>query len=123
MCFSVKFTAPIVPVPFMRAIPTKHVVNPKRYRQFKSDLGWLAKQAMHGREPFTGLLRLSAHFYKKYREVGSQSYGDCDNFIKAVMDSLQGICFENDAQIIEIHGYKHFSADPHIEVELEELSL
>ena len=118
---TIKFTAPISPVPFMRAIPALHVVNPKRYRQFKADLGWFAKQAMHGREPLKGLLRLSAHFFKKYRNVGSQGYGDTDNFFKAVMDTLQGICYLNDAQIIEIHGFKHYGKTPHIEIELEEL--
>ena len=105
----------------MRAIPIVHVVNPKRYRQFKDELGWYAKQAMHGQEPFTQLLRLSCHFFKNYRNIGSQGYGDTDNFLKAVMDALQGICYLNDAQIIEIHGFKHYAHEPHIEIELEEL--
>lgn len=118
----IKIVAPIVPVPFMRAIPSVHVVNPKRYRQFKEELGWYAKQAMNGQEPLCGLLRLSCQFFKKYRKIGIQGYGDVDNFAKAVMDSLQGICFINDAQIVDLHATKHFG-EPHIEIELEEVIL
>ena len=118
---SISFSASIAPVPFMRAIPTLNVVNPKRYRQFKTELGWFARLAMHGEEPLQGLLRLYCHFYKNYRNIGSQGYGDVDNFTKAVMDALQGICYTNDAQIIEIHGFKHYDKKPRIEIELEEL--
>lgn len=116
----IRIDAPIAPVPFMRAIPSDHVFNPKRYRQFKEELGWYAKQAMHGQEPLNGLLRLSCHFFKRYRKIGNQGYGDVDNFAKAVMDSLQGICFANDAQIAELHATKHFG-EPKIIITLEEM--
>ncbi len=118
----INFSAQITPVPFMRAIPAKHVVNPKCYRHFKDVLGWHAKQAMHGQEPFDGLLRLSCHFFKNYQNIGSQGYGDVDNFCKAVMDALQDICYLNDAQIAEIHAFKHYDRKPHIEIVLEVLS-
>ena len=117
----IKFTAPISPVPFMRAIPALHVVNPKRYRQFKADLGWFAKQAMHGREPFKGAIKLHADFYKlSPKNPLSQRWGDGDNFLKAVMDALQGICYLNDAQVKKA-AFEKFYGEPHIEIELEEL--
>lgn len=32
--------------------------------------------------------------------------GDLDNRIKQVLDSLQGIAYTNDAQIVELHAYR-----------------
>ena len=32
--------------------------------------------------------------------------GDLDNRIKQVLDALQGLAYENDSQIVEIHAYR-----------------
>ena len=46
--------------------------------------------------------------------------GDLDNRLKVVLDALQGICYVNDDQIVEIHAYRHDDkGNARIEVEVE----
>ena len=47
--------------------------------------------------------------------------GDLSNRIKICEDSLQGIVYVNDNQIVELHAYRHDDkANPRLEVEWEE---
>lgn len=119
----IKFTAPIEPRPAPRVDSRgKQRYSPAWYRQWKSDFGWFAKQAMHGQPPLTGKLLLSAEFYKlKPKDPTSRNYGDLDNHLKAVKDAMNGICYEDDSQIVR---YRHTSKNhgtPRIEIELEEI--
>ena len=96
-------------MPFKRAIPGKPVHNDKRYSEYKDVLGYFAIQAMQGREPLTGAIKLSADFYKpKPKDITNRNYGDVDNFLKAVMDALTGICYVDDRQVTEVHARKFF---------------
>ena len=119
----VNFNADLEPVPFPR--PQSHGkarFNPKRYSDFKDALGYIAKTAFRGQAPFQGEVKLSADFYRpKPKRSDKVSYiGDVDNYLKAVMDSLIGIAYLDDRQVVEIHARKIFG-NPHIEIELEEL--
>lgn len=126
----IKFSVPIMPVPFPRPrfnSETKGVYNSSRYTAFKKALGLIARRAMDGREPFTGEIKLHADFFrpKPKRRKGAKPQvsfiGDGDNYLKAVMDALIGICYTDDRQITDFSGRKIFG-DPHIEVTLEELT-
>ncbi len=33
--------------------------------------------------------------------------GDLDNYLKVLLDSLQGVLYDNDAQITEIHAFRY----------------
>lgn len=46
---------------------------------------------------------------------------DIDNVIKIICDSLNGIAYKDDAQIVEIHAYKFYSDDPRVEVVIREV--
>ena len=46
---------------------------------------------------------------------------DLDNVIKAVTDGLNGIAFDDDKQIVELHAVKLYSDKPRAEVEIESL--
>lgn len=46
---------------------------------------------------------------------------DCDNYCKAVLDSLNGIVWLDDAQIVALHVYKFYSDKPRVMVKVEEL--
>ena len=121
----IKIDAPIMPIPFPRPrfdSRSKQTFNPKRYREFKDALGYYARLAMRGRLPFTGEIKLHADFYrpKPKRSKHVSFIGDVDNYLKAVLDSLIGICYEDDRQVVNISGAKIFGK-PHIEIELEEL--
>lgn len=43
-------------------------------------------------------------------EVAPTSKPDCDNLQKSIGDSLNGIVYRDDAQIVDLHVYKRFSA-------------
>lgn len=122
----IRIEALIKPVPFPRPrfdSRSKQTFNPKRYRDFKEELGLMARLAMKGHAPFAGEIKLRADFYrpKPKRSKQVSFIGDVDNYLKAVMDSLIGICYEDDRQVVETHARKLFGT-PHIEIELEEIT-
>lgn len=43
---------------------------------------------------------------------------DIDNVVKIICDSLNGVAYKDDAQIVEIHAYKLYSENPRVEVEI-----
>lgn len=118
----IKITAPLEPVPFPR--PSSNGTrrfNPPRYSAFKQALGLIARQAMNGQAPLTGAVKLRADFYKlKPRLPTSRNYGDIDNHLKAVLDSLNGICYEDDRLIVDVRATLNHG-NPLVVIELEEV--
>ncbi len=47
---------------------------------------------------------------------------DIDNLIKVIFDSLSGIAYADDIQIVENHVYKYFDEIPRVEVLLSEVT-
>ena len=116
----IKIVAPLDSVPFKRVAGNFHKYNEQRYRDFKDTLGYYALQAMQGRNPFSGALKLSVDVYKlKPKDITSRNWGDLDNHVKSVMDALTGICYDDDCQITELHARKFFG-QPNIIITLEE---
>ena len=116
----IKIVADIEPVPFKRVMGGKRRYNDKRYSEYKDVLGYFALQAMHGQPPLTGAIKLSADFYKpKPKSITSRNWGDVDNFLKAVMDALTGICYDDDRQVVDVHARKFFGT-PKVFITLEE---
>lgn len=83
-------------------------------KQYKVEVTWLAKIAgLH--EPMTGQVAITLHVYRK------QKSGDLDNRIKVLLDSLRGVVYEDDSQVVEIHAYRHEDKhDPRVEIEVQE---
>jgi len=46
---------------------------------------------------------------------------DLDNVAKSVLDALNGCCFNDDRQVVELHVYRYYSDHPRVDVLLEEL--
>ena len=46
---------------------------------------------------------------------------DIDNVIKLIADSLNGIAYKDDTQIVEIEAIKYYSDNPRVEVTIEAL--
>ena len=44
---------------------------------------------------------------------------DTDNIAKIVLDSLNGIAYKDDSQIVELHVFKKYSEEPKVVVEFE----
>ena len=54
----------------------------------------------------------------------AQRSGDLDNKLKVLFDSLQGVIYANDSQIVEIHAFRYEDKlEPRVEVEIRNLGL
>lgn len=63
-------------------------------RDYKEACGWEAKA--QGAIQIAGPLKVMVDVYRPRRS------GDLDNVLKVLMDSLTGICWQDDSQIVEI---------------------
>ena len=125
------FSAPIEPVPFCRPAQNgRRRFNNQRYSEFKDSLAFFAHNAMRGRDPFTGAIKITVDFFKPKPKRSkyfcgdfavTPDFGDVDNFLKSVLDALNGICYLDDRQVVDAHARKFFGK-PRIEITLEELS-
>lgn len=78
-------------------------------KAYKDRAGWLARAAQA--ELLTGDVCLTAHVYRP------QKRGDLDNISKCLLDSLNGIAYADDSQIVEMHLYRHDDKlNPRVEV-------
>lgn len=67
-------------------------------RQYQEAVGMLAgPQALI---PAPDPVRISVVWYRAMKS------GDLDKRLGVLLDALQGICYESDAQIVEIHAYR-----------------
>ena len=94
---------------------------PNRYlsakgKALKEDYQWQAKSQWHGK-PLECNLVVEIHTYHNNKRKN-----DWDNFHKLSMDSLSGIAYVDDSQIIEAYVYKHYDkTNPRIEIVLTEV--
>lgn len=116
----IKFVAPLSPVTFKRPMQHNRTrYNDPTYSEFKAAFGLFARRAMNGRPPLIGQIALTAAFYRrKPKNLIARNWGDLDNLLKAILDAMNGICFIDDSQIVELHAQKFFGA-PRIEIEME----
>jgi crossover junction endodeoxyribonuclease RusA len=67
--------------------------------------------------PFAGPVAVYLHVYR------ARKAGDLDNSAKVLLDALQGVAYNDDAQIVELHLYRHDDkANPRVEVEVRKIS-
>lgn len=91
---------------------------PSRYmtsegKALKEDYQWQAK-SQYRKKPMKGELEVWTTLYLKTKRKA-----DIDNFNKIYFDSLSGIVWEDDSQIVEHHVSKRYDANnPRIEVEV-----
>lgn len=84
-------------------------------KAYKEQAGWLARAA--GAELLTGDVSLTVRVYRPAKR------GDLDNAIKILIDSMQGILYENDSQIVRIVAERYDDKhNPRVEVEAAAVS-
>ena len=54
-------------------------------------------------------------------KIRPTSHGDIDNIVKSVLDGLNGVAFQDDCLVQELHAEKWFAETDYVEVELWEL--
>jgi len=104
------YTFPGEPIPKGRPRMTKtgHVYTPKRTERAEDEIRWLLKS--QGAKLTGEPVYLTAAFDSKYTADNVKA-PDLDNLIKLVQDAAQGLLFENDRQVVEIHAYLERGAE------------
>ncbi len=87
------------------------VLSPKA-RAYKEEVGTLAQIARI--KPLEGNLSVTMRIYRP------RKIGDIDNLTKCAFDSLKGLAWHDDKQIVELHLYRYDDKDhPRVELEIE----
>lgn len=108
--------------------------TPKKTKEYEELVAIKARQAMGETEPLETPIRAFLHFYlpipvsysKKRTQAcldGSEKHTkkpDADNAAKSVLDAMNGICYVDDSQIVDLHVHKRYGAEPHVEIVLIE---
>lgn len=110
--------------------------TPQKTRNYESDLRFAAQQAMGGRALLRGALAMRVTVSlaipqswsgKKQREaiagiIAPTKRPDLDNFWKAAADSLNGVVFADDSQVVEAVCRKIYSDKPSLKIEVAEIA-
>jgi len=122
----------INPVPAARPRVSRwSTYYPKKYTQFKKDMEALTSEL--NQTPCENLVCVSLEFLikipkswsKKKRLASENTYcnnnADIDNYIKAILDSLNGVFFIDDKQVVEVFAIKKYSNEPRILFKMMEM--
>ena len=92
----------------------------QKTRNFERDLRSLAQVAMIGKTVLEGPVKvtLTACFSHKTKTGWHVSRPDLDNIIKAVLDALNGIVFDDDSAVCELVASKKYDSEERIEVQV-----
>ena len=93
--------------------------TPTKTRQFERDFRSLAQVAMIGKTVLEGPVKvtITAYFSHKTKTGWHVSRPDLDNIIKAVLDALNGIVFDDDAAVCELVASKKYDDNERVEVQ------
>ena len=98
---TIHFSIDTKPIPQARPrVGRFNTYEPERCTNYKSLISWTAKQAMQGKTLFTSPIRIDIKVFRNQSPTSKQ-YGDWDNHAKSVCDALNGIVYEDDAQIVD----------------------
>ena len=111
-----------------------HAYDPAKSRHAKRGIGVIAAEKMAGLDPMTGPLELTVIVrrtppvsWSKRRRAEAIGQGitgkpDIDNYVKLVQDALNGIVYEDDKDITELHARKVYTdGDPETEIIIRRL--
>lgn len=133
----------IVPEPqgrprFARRGKIIQTYDPPKSRKFKKELRQLA-EIEHSKSPYKAKqrqpiivkLKIYRPMLKSFSKIKHlkavegilrpSTKPDIDNYIKGVLDSLNGLFWHDDGQIVELHVGKYYSDRPRIEMEIKEI--
>jgi Holliday junction resolvase RusA-like endonuclease len=109
--------------------------TPAGTKAFEGNLAWAAAMAMKGRKPLTGALCLTVTAFvsvprswsrKKQTEavagrIRPVTRPDADNYLKAAMDALNHVCFEDDSQCVDVKVAKFYDERPRLTITIAPL--
>lgn len=95
----------------------------KTYEAFRNEMRAALKKARKPQGcPLLGPLAVKVRFFciKPKKVTMRWPKGDLDNYVKAILDSLNGWAWEDDSQIIWLEADKQYSDSPRLEIEWKE---
>jgi Holliday junction resolvase RusA-like endonuclease len=109
-----------------------HTYTPAKTAAYEQALGYMALQAMRGKKPLDGPLRVRVTAYLRVPKswsikerqaalVGTirpTSKPDYDNILKIGCDALNKIVWHDDAQIVWAEAFKLYSTRPRLRIEI-----
>lgn len=110
-------TIPIKPVPKARPrVSNGRAYTPQRTKQFERDVAVMVRSTMmkNCQKPIEGSVYVAITFNFKTPNadfVGCSNYtttSDVDNLIKAVLDALNGVAYNDDRQVVQVTGWKRW---------------
>lgn len=109
----------------------------KEIKSWRAECSRLIEEAFGAEELAEGPLKIDATFYvqppkyisskKKLKEkleaeeIFCSKKPDIDNYLKALLDSMTGVVFKDDGQVVECRARKLYSMKPRIEFEIKEI--
>ena len=125
------------PIAWQRAAPVMVaefpiMKTPKRTRSYQELVKQLGKIAMGPRAPLLGALELLViATLERPKTIDRkrpwvQHTGDVDNYAKSAQDALNGIAFNDDAQICELRSVKRYcdrGERPNLRIEIYQLDV
>lgn len=85
------------------------------YRFFKETLGWEAKRSMQSKTILNGPLWCDIDIQYKGRNP------DIDNYLKPILDAMEGIVYHNDNQITRLIVDKTKSKEDRVKISIDKL--
>lgn len=100
-----------VPVNQKYGVINGRMLLQKKYRDTKEAIAWEIRSGWKG-EPLTEDVAVNVIIY-----FGNNRANDIDNYLKIILDAAEGILFENDSQITELHVFKEYDKEnPRVEL-------
>ena len=103
ICFNVNG----IPIPKQSFRINKNGVHfqTARVHNWQDTVAGEARIAMQGRDPIAAPVSMEIDFY-----LPNHSRKDIDNLSKAILDSLNGIVFVDDCQVVDLELHKRFGS-------------
>ena len=95
---------------------SKRVFNDAKLKRYQREIAEAYREQCPGAYFYKGdPLRVSVHVFRPLPESRPKRINaepdtikpDADNMAKAVLDALNGVAFDDDAQVVELHVTKH----------------
>lgn len=94
---------------------TAYVYTPTATKEYEKLVGWVAKAS--GCRPVEGPVSVSMYVFCRGKM-------DVDNVAKSILDGLNGVAYEDDDQVVELHIWKYRvknAAEERVEIEIREV--
>lgn len=123
---SLRTFIPIDPVPKARPRFTRrgHVYTPGHTRQYEDIVRWKCKDLIQQNKMLYDMaLNITIKFFLRKPESVKRYYPsvrpDIDNYVKAILDAMNGVVYKDDGQIVKLDVSKAYSDCPGVEILVE----